>query len=115
VRKTLLSIVAASVIALAMPLCAAANCGDTFTIYNAGSHTVYTVNVEPHDYCCWGPDLLRDDVLNPGYHFEPLLFYYGMHPNTPSVMQDVRVVYSNGYVITDMDVNICAYNVVLHY
>lgn len=114
-RKTLFSFVAASVIALALPLCAAANCGDTFTIYNEGSHTIYSAYVQPHNYCCWGPDLLKDDVLSPGYHFEPLLFYYGANPDTPSVMQDVRVVYQDGTVLYDYNVNICDYNVSFHY
>jgi hypothetical protein len=115
-RKTVLSLAAAFAIALAYPLAAAANCGDTYTIYNEGSHTIYQVFVEPHNYAYWGPDLLgSSDVLEPGYHFQPLSFYYGANPNIPDAYQDIKVVYGDGHVITDYDVNICEYNTSFYY
>ncbi len=114
-KKAILSLAAAFALALSMPLIAAANCGDTFTVYNEGSHTIYSIYVEPHDYAYWGPDLLGNYVLYPGYHVEPLSLYWGANPNIPDIYQDIKVVYQDGHVITDYDVNICAYNVTFYY
>lgn len=114
-RKTVLSIAAALAFAVAFPVIAAANCGDTFTVYNSGAHTIYQVYVEPHNYPYWGPDLLGNDVLQPGYHFIPIAFYYGANPNVPDAFQDVKFVYSDGHIAYDYDVNICEYNVTSNY
>lgn len=101
---------------LVAPLAARANCGDNFTVYNEGSHTIYQINVEPSDYNNWGPDLLGSNyVLSPGYSVHPLSFYWGANPNIPNEVQDVRVVYSDGTVLTRMGIDICDYNLTFNY
>jgi hypothetical protein len=100
---------------LIIPLAARANCGDTFTVYNEGSHQIYSINVEPSDYNQWGPDLLGNYVLNPGYSVHPLSLYWGANPNIPNDIQDVRVVYSDGTVLTRTGVDICEYNLTFNY
>lgn len=106
---------AAVAVTLSIPLIASANCGDNFTIYNQGSHTIESVYVEPSDYNQWGPDLLGNYVLDPGYSVHPLSLYWGANPNIPNDIQDVRVQYSDGTVLTRTGINICEYNLTFNY
>jgi hypothetical protein len=100
--------------AVSMPLVAAASCGDSFTVYNQGVHTIETINTSPHGNPNWGPDLLGQYVLNAGYNDHPLSAYYGANCDCTEY-QDVRAVYADGTVETDMDVDICENNVVFYY
>ncbi len=64
-----------------------------FRVYNAGSTTIMVLNVEPSGYNSWGPDLLGNNELDPGYYVRPLVGY-----TIPSCVQDVRAVYSDNVV-----------------
>lgn len=114
-KKTILSFGMALAMTVVLPLAAAANtCADTFVVYNQGTHTIEHLNTSPSNDSAWGPDLLGQYVLNPGYNYRPLFSYYGADCDC-ATNQDVRAVYSDGTVLTDMDVNICAYNVSFYY
>ena len=95
---------------------ARASAGDTFTIYNEGSHTIYEVYAEPVDYGDWGPELLGSGyMLSPGHSFQPLAWHYGADPYVPSCMHDVRVIYSDAHVEYKYGIDICNYNLTFYY
>jgi hypothetical protein len=94
---------------------ARANCGDTFRVYNQGSHDIYELYVEPASYNSWGPDLLGTDVLLPNEYVTPISFHWGSEPDMPSTTQDVLAVYSDGTKQEVDNVDICSYNVTFYY
>jgi len=107
---------ACAFVVVSSPSPARASAGDTFTIYNEGVHTIEIVNVEPSSAGTWGPDLLGSGyILGPGHSFQPLSWHFGADPTVPSCTQDIRVIYSDGTVDTDMGVDICNYNVTFYY
>lgn len=114
-KKTTLALAMAIAMMFALPLAAAANpCADTFVVYNQGAHTIVHLYVSPPDESSWPPDLLGQYVLNPGYDYRPLYSYYGADCDC-ATYQDVEAIYTDGTVRTDMEVDICRYNVSFSY
>lgn len=93
----------------------AANCAASFTIYNDGKHTVYSVYVIPTGSTLDLPDLLGNTVLKPGYHVRPLANVYGAHPGSVSQRQDIEIVYQDGHRAAFYAFDICRYDLRLRY
>ena len=79
-----------------------------FKVKNEGGHQVDHIYISPISVTRWGPDQLgAHQVLPPG---NKMTFYI----NTDCEM-DVRIVYHDGNVHVDKDVDTCKYNLGLHY
>lgn len=79
-----------------------------FKVVNGGGHQVDHIYISPISAARWGPDQLgAHQVLPPGHKIAFLI-------NTVCEM-DVRIVYHDGTVHIDKDVDTCKYNLSLHY
>jgi hypothetical protein len=79
-----------------------------FKVKNEGGHQVDHLYISPISMSRWGPDQLgAHEVLPPGHRIAFVI-------DTDCEM-DVRVVYHDGTVHVDKDVDTCKYNLVLHY
>lgn len=116
-KKTLLAFVSASMLALMMPLGAAASCSDDFSVYNGGSHTIteiYAAPVAGFTYISWGSNLLNAKLL-PRKHLAPLASHYGPHARLLAVDRYIAIVYSDGTVKIKGPLDICKKNVKVTY
>jgi len=76
-----------------------------FRVYNGGSQTIMVLNVSPHGYNSWGPDLLGDNELNPGYFVRALAGF-----SLPSCIQDVRAIYADHEIQYFWGIDVCTEN-----
>lgn len=99
--------IAAGVFALG--LCTAPALSDThkFKIDNQGGHQVDRVYLSPISSRRWGPDQMGSDVLGPNQSQT-----WDIDTNCE---MDVKIVYHDGHVITESDVDTCQNDLVLHY
>lgn len=97
-KKSVLLIVFSALTALA---CAApALASHPFLVVNAGRHTVEHLQISGINRSMWGPDLLGRYVLRPGQRVTITI--------GEGCAEDIRVIYSDNYVIQRHDYNTCA-------
>ncbi len=93
----------AAALASTLPAAAAHN----LRVVNAGSHAVETINISSINRAMWGPDLLGNRFLFPG---QTVNFSIG-----EGCLEDIRVIYRNGHIITRGSFDTCKYDVRLNY
>jgi hypothetical protein len=76
----------------------------SFLLVNQGDHTVYHLYVSRHSTGDWGPDILGEDVLSPGYQ-TTISF---PDDSFDTCYWDIGVVYEDGHTATDMDEDLCS-------
>ncbi len=106
-RRVVIAFVAA---ALALPLTIAPARADThkFKVVNKGGHQIDHLYISPISATKWGPDQLdADEVLSPAHSITFTI-------DTDCEM-DVRVVYHDGNVDVEKDVDTCKYDLSLNY
>lgn len=77
-----------------------------FKVENDGDHTIVGIWVTPDSDDYWGPELLGNDVLDPGYYAEEYV---------SGCYADIRVLYDDNQVSTDWDFDTCTYNLISYY
>ncbi len=71
-------------------------------IVNAGSQAVETINISGINQRMWGPDLLGNNFLFPGQTVNFTI--------REGCLEDVRVIYRNGHVLTRGSFDTCRYD-----
>jgi len=106
-RKTLFALALTALALLLSSLSAMAEV-HKFKVDNIGGHQVDHLYLSPISSNRWGHDQLGpDEVLAPNHHMT-------FHIDTVCEM-DVRVVYHDGTVHVDKDIDTCKYNLNLKY
>ena len=98
-----LCLAAAATLLTASPALASHN----LRITNAGSHAVNTINISGVNRSMWGPDLLGNNFLFPG---QSANFTIG-----EGCLEDIRVIYRDGKVLTRGSFDTCKYDLRLSY
>ena len=85
------------------------DCASRFRVINAGSTTMTSIFMRPSGGI-WGPDLLGNDVLDPGYNYRALA---GL--SLGSEVQDIIVYYEDGVHSWIYGIDVCYYNATFYH
>ncbi len=106
-KRASLALILSLTAALTSALPAVAANVHNLRIVNAGKHAVATINISSINRQMWGPDLLGNSILFPGQTDN---FSIG-----EGCLEDIRIIYRNGHVVTQGAFNTCKYDVRLSY